>query len=318
MTAFRKILAEVDPRSQEQLAVERLRQLYRSGTVSVKLLLCDCMDATIEYVAAGDDLQDAQADYVKRLERWLGEQAGRLDGQDVETRLVWHAPRYEAILDEAEADGADLVMRTARHHSKFERLFVSATDWELVRRAPQTVWLVKKKPANADKGLRVLAAVDPVHSEERKVGLDQRVLAIAAELAAPDGGSLRLFHAWQPGLAMAPAIAASPHVPLPVLRVDTRTIDRLRAERQSMLAELGAGAGLPESRTHLVEGAVSDALVELVDEFDIDVVVTGGLSRSRLERLIIGNTAEAILEHADCDVVVVKPSRSSDEEEDRR
>jgi hypothetical protein len=37
------------------------------------------------------------------------------------------------------------------------------------------------------------------------------------------------------------------------------------------------------------------------------VVVMGAVSRSGLARLFIGNTAERVLDHVDCDVLVVKP-----------
>jgi universal stress protein E len=33
----------------------------------------------------------------------------------------------------------------------------------------------------------------------------------------------------------------------------------------------------------------------------------GAVSRSRLERLLIGNTAEHVLDELDCDVLIVKP-----------
>ncbi len=316
MTPFNKILAEVDPRAAAQPALARLRQLTRGGDARIDLVTCDCMDAP-DVPVADADLEAAQADYAARLERWLDEQAAALGDREVWTQVVWHAPRYEAILDRAKAAGADLVMRSARHHSRLERLLIGATDWELVRHAPQTVWLVKREPVDEDRGLRVLAAVDPVHARERQVGLDRRVVDTAARIAAPDGGELHLFHAWQPGIAMAPAIAAGPHVPLPLINMDPETIDRLRGERQSRLDELAGRAGLPSSRTHLVEGAVTDALDELVRELDVDVIVAGGVARGRLERLVIGSTAEAILEHADCDVVVVKPPSDSKEETNR-
>ena len=39
------------------------------------------------------------------------------------------------------------------------------------------------------------------------------------------------------------------------------------------------------------------------------IVVMGGVSRSGLKRLFIGNTAERILDQLACDVLVVKPPR---------
>ncbi len=59
--------------------------------------------------------------------------------------------------------------------------------------------------------------------------------------------------------------------------------------------------------TTCVAGNTSEALEELVMQLEIDVVVAGAVSRGRLERLLIGSTAEAILDDVHCDVVIVKP-----------
>lgn len=40
---------------------------------------------------------------------------------------------------------------------------------------------------------------------------------------------------------------------------------------------------------------------------DLFVMVT--VSRSRLSRPVIGNTAEAVIDHVDCDILAVKPAR---------
>jgi universal stress protein E len=39
------------------------------------------------------------------------------------------------------------------------------------------------------------------------------------------------------------------------------------------------------------------------------IVVMGAISRSGLKRLIIGNTAERVLDFLECDVLIVKPKR---------
>jgi universal stress protein E len=41
------------------------------------------------------------------------------------------------------------------------------------------------------------------------------------------------------------------------------------------------------------------------------VVVMGGVSRSGLKRLIIGNTTEQVLDSLPCDVLVLKPANFS-------
>lgn len=315
MSTFERILADLDPRDEGQPALDRVRQIANAKGSSVELFHCDSLDhVTGHGLFADSRLEESREEYKASLGNWLDEQARVLSEAGIEAKagFAWHAPRYEAILDKAREIEADLVIRGAKAHSKLERLLVSATDWELIRRAPQTVWLVKKRPASTAAGINVVAAVDPVHAEERKVGLDRRILDTAASIAAIGNGALHVFHAWQPGAAIAPAIAAGPHVPMPVVRVDADLIEGMRAERQELLGELSRPFDIAADRVHLREGAVTGELDHVVSEQDIDVVVAGGVSRGRLERLVIGSTAEAILESVDCDVVVVKPDRRGD------
>jgi universal stress protein E len=45
----------------------------------------------------------------------------------------------------------------------------------------------------------------------------------------------------------------------------------------------------------------------VADDTRADIVVMGALARSGLKRLLIGNTAERMLDRLNCDVLIVKP-----------
>ncbi len=47
---------------------------------------------------------------------------------------------------------------------------------------------------------------------------------------------------------------------------------------------------------------------ELADELDADLVVMGTVGRTGIAGLLIGNTAETILERIGCSVLAIKPS----------
>jgi universal stress protein E len=49
-------------------------------------------------------------------------------------------------------------------------------------------------------------------------------------------------------------------------------------------------------------------LPRLVATRKVDVLIMGAVSRSLLERPVIGSTAERIIDHVDCDVFIVKPA----------
>jgi universal stress protein E len=61
------------------------------------------------------------------------------------------------------------------------------------------------------------------------------------------------------------------------------------------------------TRSHLVEGNPAVMIPRKARELGAGIVVMGAVSRSGLQRVFIGNTAERVLEALPCDVLVVKP-----------
>lgn len=315
MAGITNVLADVNPeRGAEQgpglLAIERARQLALAGGCSVDLFVCGSAGAMADgLLFDNESAAQARNEFLKELRGWLESQAAPLreDGASVRCHVEWHSPRYEAILSKARELRAQLIVKAARKHGKIDRLFFGATDWELIRRAPQLLWLCKKTLDPFRRGLRVLAAVDPSHPEEKKRGLDRKLVEVAGSLVSLFGGSLHLFHAYRPGVMVAPIAAATHQGAIPAMRLSGELATELEKHRKAELRKLSEPAGIPDDHVHLVAGSTSEALEELVTERAIDVVVAGAVSRGPLERLLIGSTAEAILDDVHCDVVVVKP-----------
>jgi nucleotide-binding universal stress UspA family protein len=67
-----------------------------------------------------------------------------------------------------------------------------------------------------------------------------------------------------------------------------------------------ADQSLDENR-HLLSRHPVNAIPELAKKIRSDLVVMGAISRTGLRRLLIGNTAERIVDDLTCDVLVVKP-----------
>jgi universal stress protein E len=66
---------------------------------------------------------------------------------------------------------------------------------------------------------------------------------------------------------------------------------------------------MPPEHRHLVGRHPTDAIVEVARETGSGIVVMGAMSRSGLRRLVIGNTAERVLDQLACDVLIVKPKQ---------
>jgi universal stress protein E len=85
-----------------------------------------------------------------------------------------------------------------------------------------------------------------------------------------------------------------------LLQIEER---RIRAA----IDRLGERGTVPPSRRHLIVGDVSSALQDTINETKAPIVVMGAVSRSGIRRLLIGNTAERVLDRLGADVLIIKP-----------
>jgi universal stress protein A len=63
-------------------------------------------------------------------------------------------------------------------------------------------------------------------------------------------------------------------------------------------------------------GDAAAEIVRVADERNVDLIVISSHGRTGLGRIIFGSTAEAVVRHARCPVLVVKPPAEEEEEEE--
>lgn len=209
----------------------------------------------------------------------------------------------------------DLVIKTVGEGGAHSFLF-GGTDQHLLRKCPCPVWiLVGETSANYR---QILAAVDfdpwGEDDEDNSVedALNRQIIGFAASLAASDFAQLHVAHAWQSITGNMIRIFRSdmPDQETAAYR------DRERREHQSRLDRLsnkireqfGSDAYRYLSpQFHLREGNPRDVIPAMATELEADLVVMGTVSRTGIPGLLIGNTAEVILNNLECSVLAVKP-----------
>jgi len=67
---------------------------------------------------------------------------------------------------------------------------------------------------------------------------------------------------------------------------------------------------------HFRTGRPDRAIVGLANELGADLIVVGTHPTSRLQRLLGGSTADRVARNASCPVVVVRPKRDDEEDDD--
>lgn len=301
MSSIHNILVIVDPTAREQTAVAKAAVLAEKFQARLDLFLCDTKAS--RNVRLAERLRKSpQTPGDDDLSRMLEELAAPLRerGIGVSTEIMSADPLHTALLNRVKHTCADLVIKDTHHHTAAHRTFLTNTDWELIRGCPVPLLLVK--PIAWSKALRVGAAVDPGHLNDKPKLLDRCILDEASRLARTLDGDLHVFHAYIP----ASIAAAAATIPPVLIDVPAEVLAQEQEAKVKEVTELAADYRVPAANLHVEAGAVNELLCRLALHRNIDVMVMGAVSRSALKRILIGSTAEKVLEHLPCDLMVVK------------
>jgi nucleotide-binding universal stress UspA family protein len=204
----------------------------------------------------------------------------------------------------------DLVIKPAENLTWARRLFGS-DDLHLLRKCPCPVWLMK--PPEKSNYQRVLAAVgfDPLNPAPIDRELNREILELASSLALSDSASLHLVHAWD-ALAEKTMMSRSGMSAEGAIGYVERELELHRTELYRLGQDLSKSIGKDaydylSPSFHLPKGPAKKVIATLVDELRADIVVMGTVARTGIAGLIIGNTAEAIIDQLSCSVLAVKP-----------
>jgi nucleotide-binding universal stress UspA family protein len=171
----------------------------------------------------------------------------------------------------------------------------------LLRKCPVPVWVMR--PPRPDK-FRILALIDPDPDDPVRDGLNDRVLALATSLARRQHGELHVGHAMERTGGF--TSQSTPHLAGEVADVLAQSANGVHRDRLGALLEIHRVAE-SGAELHLVTGHAGEVLPKLADGLRADLIVMGTVARTGMSGLIIGNTAETILQSVPCSVLAVKP-----------
>lgn len=296
MFKLNKILVVIEPEQDDQLALDKAIRLARVSGAAIELVICDHN----AYLEDGFYFDPPQAkllrqEHVERNRLLLEDMAGviRLQGFTVQVDALWGNPSYQKITEKVLASEPDLLIQSTRHHDKIARLLLSHQDWQLLRYCPCPLLLVKDQ-AWPEHPLFV-AAIDPVHSNDKPADLDHQLTEVTQALARVTEGDVRLFHSCYQA---------------PVSGVYPLVVDK--APYREKTAALLTAFALPDDALFISDEEVSHSLPAFLQQHDASVLVMGAVSRSAIERFFVGSTAEKLLDRVDQDVLVIKPAGFTD------
>jgi universal stress protein E len=216
--------------------------------------------------------------------------------------VEWDFPAHEAIVRQVLATKPDLVVAESHRHGRMARWLLANTDWELIRTCPVPLWFVRSDAL--PRKLRAMVAVDPRHTHAKPARLDDRLLEAARTIESDVGAQIEIVHAYEPPLSGASGTLLEP-VRWPIAPERGR---RFVDEVHRAVHRLADRYEIPEKHRLIEAGPTTDVLAELARTRKVDLMVMGAVSRSLIERPVIGSTAERLIDHVDCDVFIVKPA----------
>jgi universal stress protein E len=308
MKRLDRILAVLDPTTEAQPALAKAATLARRSGATLELFICD-FDPSLsgQPFFDTDKLRQLREEFVAERLEYLEDMAEdlRAEGLAVETHVHWDNPTYRGIVRRVEEAAPDLVVKDTHYHTVLRRTLFTNTDWSLIRTCPAPLLLAKA--GEWPDTPRILAALDPGHVGDKPAGLDHDILEWSELVAARMGGEVHAVHAFFPAALLA-ATATLAGMPLASGMTSAEIVEAERMRIAGLFADIAGPHHLPAQRVHLEQGAAAEVLPRMADQLNAALVVMGAVSRSRLQEVFLGSTAERVLDRIGCDVLVVKPA----------
>ena len=298
------ILAILELDSNPDILINRVTWIAQSFDYRVHLVLFEPESGALlggfaisnEADAIRQELQNTQDEIVESYAAKL-----RDSGVDVTTSVLRQRPLDDGILAIAISVKARMIVKATRFHSIAERGILVDTDWQLMRASAYPLWFVKsdEMPENPD----VVAAVDPSNAHDKPAALDREIVQTAKAVARAIEGDVHLLHTYEriSGIGKA-AIRTFKPIKLPIDEIDAR----IKQEHRNALDALAADCGVDAEHTHQLPGNTQDILPTFARSRNAGLVVMGALARWGVKRMLIGSTAERVIDHLPCDVLIVR------------
>ncbi len=311
MYSKNKILVVLDAEYASDFGLDRIidkvRRLAQGLKAPVELFCCGYSASLISsYLFDHEAGLHARRAFVRGIEKHLEQLAKplRAKGIAVTTDAVWHSDLEIAVHNQVDRYGASLVVKACRRHHGLGAYLFGHADWQLIRHT--AIPLLMLHPTCWPGVPQMMVAVDARHPVDEPGCPDRRLVTRAKMIGDYLGAEYTLFHAYNP-------------LPMSVIFDDTLIMNYgdfrdKEAERHRGALQNIAEATFPDKsipQLCLAEGELQQTLSERVEDKGIDIVVMGVESKSILDRVFIGSSAEQVLDHLSCDLLAI-PQKQGD------
>lgn len=295
MKTFHHIIAAVDFTPS---CLRALREAARRASLDhAKITAVHVMDEFLVHeLKAALSISEAlvRAEWEAKLRKFVDSSDAGGDAIKTEVR-VGHP--FAELVEACHNHGADLlVMGDKGSQGGYQH--IGAIAAKCIRKAPVDVLIVRNEVQTPFK--RVVVCVDLSENSAKAV-------QCAIHLARQDGASVDCVHVYQSAMAMALDYGGFV-TPMQPIVTDAEAIKNWQGELQRFLEPLLRNTEGMNIQQHVIEQInVRDAIIEYATAQKADLVVLGTRGKGVLRHLLIGTTAEKIVQRAPCSLLAVKP-----------
>lgn len=294
MKALQSILIAVDftPSCRAALREASLRASLDGAALTAVHVMDDFLISELKKALSLDPAAIV-AEWRQRLEKFVADTDAGSPGIKCEVRI---GHPFTELVQACRIHAADLLVMGAKG-SRNEPHRIGTIAAKCIRKAPVDV-LVVRDDAQAP-FRRILACVDMSENSGKAV-------RAALHLAQQDQAVVDCLHVYQSAVAM--SLDYGGLMPSPVASIDPEACQHWQRQLEAFVAPYQALAPEIKLQPLVIERMnIRETILDHIQQTGATLVVIGTRGKSGLREMLIGTTAEKIIQHAPCSILAIKP-----------
>ena len=307
MHAFRSILLAVTHLHTSDL---ELKQAFRLASDNRARLIIAMFDNSLETMRKLQFLP-LEKKLEQHLKKQLEEELAHLkalawdEGVKAETLIVSGRPRL-AMYGVLEQYNINLMVKLADTSGGLARNQLTGNDLAILRKCPVPVLMMADRDQAPDFTGKVMVAVDAGDPDIDAQELNSRLIRYGMYLATQEQAELHIVSVWNLAVGKR-SLQTFSDEELYELQEITRKRHHHKIEKMMVDVGIKSSRQPVPVEVHVLKGKPSVEIQKLANMINVDFIVMGTLGRQR-KGILIGNTAENILNSVYCSILAIKPS----------
>lgn len=304
MHAFRSILLAVTRQSASELELHQAFRLTLDNRATLLIALFDQSLEALHYLQfiplekrLEDLLRQQLEEELERLKALAWEQ-----GIDAKTLIVPGRPR-QAVYPLIKRYHIDLVIKLADTGGALMRRQLTGNDLALLRKCPVPTLMMAERDQQPSG--KIMVAMDVGDPDSEAHNLNCILLQYGVYLASQENAELHLVTVWDVPLARRSLKTLSDEELYELQEITRRRYCKKLQELMQEVSVKESDERLSVS-IHVLRGNPATEIQQLINELNVDMIVMGTLGRHK-EGILVGNTAETIMNNIHCSILAVKP-----------